>query len=83
MIDVYCTIYLINNCGGIELNPIAWWLLQWPMAAIWVKLLASILFAICSWKLREYKVTRIITWAVFIPYCLLAIYYISLFMFFL
>lgn len=82
MIDVYCTIYLVDH-GGIELNPIGRWLLQWPMALIWAKLLVPSLFAICAWKLREYKLAHIITWIAFTPYCILATYYILLFIFFL
>lgn len=82
MIDAYCTIYLVEH-GWTELNPISRWLLQWPMAFIWIKLLVSILFAICMWKSRRYKWSNVITWIAFVPYCLIAAYYILLFMFFL
>ena len=82
MIDVYCTIYL-TQLGWFELNPISRWLLQYDMTFIWIKLLASSFFAIYMWKARKYKWSNVITWIAFAPYCLLAIYYILLFMFFL
>ena len=82
MIDAYCTIYL-NDHGGAELNPLVVWLLQWPMVFIWTKLIISVLFAICLWKLREQKFSNLIVWLAFVPYCIIAIYYIMLFILFL
>ena len=82
MIDAYCTIYL-TDLGWYELNPISRWLLQYPMTFIWLKLLIPSLFAVLAWKSREYKLSHIMTWIAFIPYAIIAIYYIFLFMFFL
>lgn len=82
MIDVYCSIYLMEY-GAIELNPIMGFLLQWPSIAIWIKLFISIAFSICIWKMREHKIAHIIMWIAFIPYCILAFYYIFIFIFLL
>ena len=82
MIDVYCSIYLMGY-GAIELNPIMSFLLQYPIVAIWVKLLVSILFSIIVWKMRKYKSSYIVTWVAFILYLILVIYYFNILIFIL
>jgi len=82
MIDTYCTMYICDH-GGIELNPIVNWLLQWPMAFILTKIFVFAVFAAVAWKLRKHKMAYIMTLAIVIPYFFLASYYIILFVFFL
>lgn len=81
LLDAYCTIYLTNLGNWYELNPFSQILLQNPMGFIWFKFLIPLAFSIVAWNAKKYnyQYVNILSWIGFIPYALLAIYYIFIF----
>ena len=78
IIDIVSTLYVIQH-GGIELNPICAWLLQWPLVFVVSKIAVATLLLILLWVLQEYKVARFASWILFIEYTYIAFYYAFMF----
>ena len=56
LIDAVCTLHIVHH-GGVELNPILRWLLQWPALFVGYKIL--FVGALCWWlSIQRDRVSR-------------------------
>lgn len=75
LIDTLATLYF-TNLGFTELNPIVYYLLQWPVVFVAVKLTIMLIFTYVFWLAREMKMAIVMSKVACIIYTTIAIYYI-------
>ena len=80
IVDIISTLHVVNT-GGIEINPISKWLLKRPLVFVLTKLIIATIMVNMVWSLRSYELSNICSWALFIGYACITIYYAMLFLF--
>lgn len=79
LIDLIATLYLVNDPVCVELNPISAFLLQFPPLFAAVKLIVPTVAVLLTWRFRERKLFQVASWALFVVYLFVAVYYACFF----
>ena len=78
LIDTAATLHLYLVYDGTELNPISARLLQCPLLFVTFKLLTMTIAVVFLWWKRDWFVSKLFSWVLFVEYLLVAIYYVLL-----
>lgn len=83
LIDVIATLHLYTQYNGKEINPISAFLLKSPPVFVTVKIVTMSIAVAFMWWRKDWKISKVLSWILFIEYLLVALYYLIIYTFIL